>query len=305
MSNWNDDGTKRKRWRFTLNNWNQEEKISIENWKYVKHITIGEEIAPTTGTPHLQGYVEWTSDRTFNTIKKLNPRISWRPADASAEANIKYCSKDGIVTSKGEPHNNEQGKRNDILAAKEILDNGGSILDIAENNYATFINNHKALEAYQMLRLRARTTKPTITWLWGKAGVGKTKWAVETNESFYIKDSTQWWNGYLQQKVIIIDDFDSKWPYRDLLRLLDRYPYAGQFKGGYVNINSPCIYITCEYPPQHFWSNNELAQVTRRLDSIIEILENGEVRCNTISELSSYPENRERDMLGLPKPEHS
>jgi len=77
-----------------------------------------------------------------------------------------------------------------------------------------------------------------------------------------------WWDGYEQQEAIIIDDFDGKWPYRDLLRLLDRYPYQGQFKGGYFKVNSPYIYITCEFAPSYFWQGNEYAQVFRRLKEV-------------------------------------
>lgn len=106
---------------------------------------------------------------------------------------------------------------------------------------------------------------------------------VEKHKTYYIKDGTQWWDEYEQQEAIIIDDFDGKWPFRDLLRLLDRYPYQGQFKGGYVPINSPFIYITCEHPPDWFWgpmakapltgdrSANELAQMLRRIDEIVHV----------------------------------
>jgi len=54
-----------------------------------------------------------------------------------------------------------------------------------------------------------------------------------------------------------------------LLRLLDKYPYQGQIKGGYVKINSNII-ITCEFPPEYFWKGNELAQITRRINKIFE-----------------------------------
>jgi len=78
-------------------------------------------------------------------------------------------------------------------------------------------------------------------------------------ENIYSKDNTPWWDGYRQQQVIMIDDFEDDIPYRTLLKMIDRYQYQGQIKGGYVHINSPQMVITCEFPPSHFWSGNKLA----------------------------------------------
>src|SRR5690606_37148839 len=99
-----------------------------------------------------------------------------------------------------------------------------------------------------------RDGKAEVIWHFGPASTGKTSSITSQfgRENCYIKDGTQWWDGYRQQPVIIIDDFDGKWPYRDLLRLLDREIYQGQVKGGYVYINSPHIFITCEYHPTQF-----------------------------------------------------
>lgn len=95
-----------------------------------------------------------------------------------------------------------------------------------------------------------------------------------------------WWDGYEQQEAIIIDDFDGKWPYRDLLRLLDRYPYQGQYKGGYVKINSPYIYITCEYSPSFFWRGNEFAQIHRRLSEIKHLGPTGATNVTDVTEVA-------------------
>jgi len=119
-----------------------------------------------------------------------------------------------------------------------------------------------------------RTAPPEVYWLHGLAGVGKTRTIIDKfgQENVYIKDGTPWWDNYSQQQVILIDDFDNAIPYRTLLRILDRYAYQGQVKGGYVNINSPYIYITCEFPPDYYWSNNQLDQVTRRITFVQEVI---------------------------------
>lgn len=84
-----------KRWIFTYNNYPDDWRSSIvpvleEAGLY----HIGEEIAPTTGTPHLQGYVEFSKKlRPFSLA--LPKQISWKKAKGNKKSNINYCSKDG------------------------------------------------------------------------------------------------------------------------------------------------------------------------------------------------------------------
>ncbi len=48
-----------RRYIFTLNNYTEEDvKILMEEKVFFSYLLFGKEIAPTTGTPHLQGYFE-------------------------------------------------------------------------------------------------------------------------------------------------------------------------------------------------------------------------------------------------------
>lgn len=33
-------------------------------------------------------------------------------------------------------------------------------------------------------------------WIYGKAGVGKSRWAFDSFDSLYVKDATDWWDDY-------------------------------------------------------------------------------------------------------------
>ena len=91
------------RWCFTLNNYTSDEHssiVSIFNAKARMYI-VGDEIGES-GTPHLQGYVEFKT--------KLRPlglfsfkRIHWEKAKGSKEDNIAYCSKQKVLASVGLP----------------------------------------------------------------------------------------------------------------------------------------------------------------------------------------------------------
>lgn len=259
---------------FTLNNYTENEFEQIQQAaKCLRYVVIGREVGKC-GTPHIQGYAEALNPKTFAGWKKIiSERAHIEPRRGTAQEAADYCKKTGSYTEFGKI--SEQGKRTDLESVARELRDGCQISEIADKYPEIFIKFHKGIENLKLAVLKDRCPDipPTVVWLWGKAGVGKTSHIFKKYDinDIYIKDGTMWWNNYLQHKVIVIDDFDGKWPYRDLLRLLDRYPYQGQFKGGYVKINSPFIYITCEFPPEKFWQDNALMQVQRRISEITEV----------------------------------
>lgn len=254
-------------WCFTINNYSEEDILFLKQLE-TTYLCFGKEIAPTTGTPHLQGYLRLKNPKSWETMKELHKTAHWEAAKAGIGANRRYCSKEGEFWEQGvKPR---QGARTDLEAVAELVQNGASLEEVAEEHPATFVRYARGLTALKGRLTKDRSEMPEVVWLWGSTGVGKTREAM-SSLSVYMKDGTQWWDGYDQQERIVIDDFDGKWPFRDFLRLLDRYPYQGQTKGGYVKINSKEIYITAEFPPSNFWSGSQLAQVNRRISRCTEV----------------------------------
>jgi len=83
-------------WCFTLNNYDERE---FEDIKEVLHnstlkFVIGKEVAPTTGTEHLQGYAYFKNPQTLkHLIKKVIPGAHWEVSRGSPEQNLNYCTK--------------------------------------------------------------------------------------------------------------------------------------------------------------------------------------------------------------------
>ena len=59
----------------------------------VRYIVAGEEIAPNTGTPHLQGYVYFANARTEGAVRRLFPGCHVEVARGSHQQCDKYCRK--------------------------------------------------------------------------------------------------------------------------------------------------------------------------------------------------------------------
>jgi len=85
-----------RRWAITLNNYEEEEynSLMVNLSQLASGFIIGKEIGKD-GTPHLQGYIEFKSQREFSTVKRLNNRMHIERAMGTKNENIRYCSKDG------------------------------------------------------------------------------------------------------------------------------------------------------------------------------------------------------------------
>lgn len=93
-------------WIFTWNNY-------PENW--LAHFSVhqaphgklagyagGEEVAPTTGTPHIQGWIDFGKDRKNRpSALKLPKQIRWKTMRGEPHHNHNYCSKEGKYVAWG------------------------------------------------------------------------------------------------------------------------------------------------------------------------------------------------------------
>jgi len=72
--------------------------------------------------------------------------------------------------------------------------------------------------------------------IWGEAGTGKTRWVMDNfdPDDVYVKDKTEWWDGYTGQKVVLWDDFYGEHRFSSMLRYMDIYRCQVQVKGGYT-----------------------------------------------------------------------
>lgn len=64
--------TRRVRWTFTLNNWTEEDYALLAEFaSETRYAIIGKEIAPGTGTPHLQGFFRLRQRMSMQAIKNI------------------------------------------------------------------------------------------------------------------------------------------------------------------------------------------------------------------------------------------
>lgn len=139
---------------------------------------------------------------------------------------------------------------------------------------SVYVKYNQGLKRLRSELLIDRDEMPVVIWIYGETGTGKTRYTYEHFKgSIYItRSNLKWWDGYDQQKCILIDDFrKEQMVFKDLLQLLDRYPYSVETKGGHVPINSKFIVITAPRTPEIMFAGEgeDLTQLTRRITKII------------------------------------
>lgn len=232
------------------------------------YIVVGDEIAPETKTPHHQGYIRFKNAIAFNSAKKKLPDgVHIEPAKGTPQQNIAYCIKEKIFYENGTRP--KMGKRNDIDVVKEIINNKGGMRDVID---AT--NSYQAMRCGELIlkyKEQPRSEKPIVKWFHGSTGTNKTRTAfAESKDPWVSGRNLKWWEGYDAHKHVIIDDFRRDFcTFHELLRILDRYPYRIENKGGSRQLLATQIIITCPEPPSETYETREdVQQLLRRIDEI-------------------------------------
>lgn len=262
-------------WVFTLNNYTEGDctRLAAENAQ-VRYLVFGREVGTLNNTPHLQGYIIFHNAKTLAQAKAfISENAHLERAQGDFRQNYAYCTKEGHFTEIGDKP--RQPRRTDleiIRQAINIENKGiGDVMDMATNYQS--IKMAEALFKYQR---QPPCFKRTIKWYYGISGTGKTRTAVEeSGGDFYITtDTLKWWDGYVGQRVIILDDLrPTSIEFNVLLRLLDRYPVRLQVKGAsfYMAQSTDTIIITSSMSPEHFHCGIEdRQQLLRRIDEVRE-----------------------------------
>lgn len=267
---------KKRAFVFTYNNYDPALMLTyqaIGSQPCVRYFTFGREIAES-GTPHLQGFIYFKSPRTHrgavDFLQHQMPGCHVEMARGSNKEAIDYCHKDDAdpFEEGDRPHCPAQdGARTaEFWKTTRVAAEEGRLDDIDEQ---IRFKNDQCIERHRYRALKKRQladTEEQHEWYWGPSNTGKSRKARE-NEGAYLKMCNKWWDGYEQEDVVIIEDFDKCHSAlcHHMKIWADRYPFTSEVKNHVMKIRPSKIIVTSNYHPSDIWDSAEdLEPILRR-----------------------------------------
>lgn len=227
------------------------------------------------GTLHYQGVLYNRKKRTATQLqKKFSTRAYLAPV-INTDAALRYCGKadtrvSGPWTAGKLP---AQGQRSDLLECKSIIDAGGGVVELYQQQFSNMIRYGRGLRHYiEVAKGDQKRTWDTKCYVYyGKGGNGKTEAVkVETERwgggTWYLtleagNGGKLWWGDefkhYNGEHNIVIDEFEYGNNVRisDLKRLIDSTPLDVPFKGGFTPFLGRRVWLLSNYAPATWYSS--------------------------------------------------
>lgn len=243
-------------WVFTINNPDEhtEETLSGIVPDSASYLVYGRERGES-GTFHLQGYIQFERKRARGrVVQLLGGHAFVEPRRGTVGEAVTYCKKDGDFSEFGCVPSDNQGQRTDLGPLVQQLRDGKRLREVALVDPATYCRYRSGLRDISTFVAKGREGPPTVFYVSGEPGTGKSRWAHGFGEpsETWSYPGEGWFDGYDGQKIAIFDDFgddvrgvgERGITYTMFLRLLDRYPIQVPVKGGFVQWVPETIIIT-------------------------------------------------------------
>ncbi len=277
-------------WCFTLNNYTEDElrqlldrcrqSVSADGSSGLRFIVVGREVG-AGGTPHLQGYVEFWNARTLGGAKRfIADRAHLERRRGTSEQAYRYCTKENTFTTIGQ-RSISNGDRAERCGNAE-KERWELARECAKSGRFDDIPADIFIRCYSSLKHIARDHMPDVAdldelpgvYIWGPAGVGKSRYAREQYPGAYLKLCNKWFDGYRGEDFIIMDDLGP--PHACLAYHLklwcDRYPFTAEIKGSALRIRPRKFIITSQYSIEEiFGADKQSVTALRRRCHVIHM----------------------------------
>lgn len=275
-----------ERFTFTLNNPTGLLDFTILP-PYVTYVVYQEELSPTTGTHHFQGYLETDQRKRIVTLSR---ELNWDPchfevAKTSGSKNRNYCTKED--TRVGGPYefgqirpDVTQGQRNDLNEVQEAIRAGATDLELFRDHPMIMARYRQFVSEYRILWIQSQLPNPEfvprpgwqtqlvtdledavsprkVIWIYEFAGnVGKSYFArtYRRKDTYYITGGrhADIYHAYASQKLVFFDvprSAADRFPYEVLEKFKDGIIFQSKYQSKVLYFEIPHVVVFANFAP--------------------------------------------------------
>lgn len=177
--------------------------------------------------------------------------------------------------AKGTSKSNETNKRK-FADFHQLIRGGATDLELIEEFPQLYMSMTKGVEKARLIYAQSHPRiQPYVLVLWGATGTGKSHRANEimaANGGGFVfrkgNSGNMWADGYdpMRHPVVIFDEMDGAFmPYRQLLRVCDKWPLVLDTKGGAINFTPKIIIFTAHKHPKEWYSIEAVPDTTEMM----------------------------------------
>lgn len=255
------------------------EKIIFDETK-VQYLIYGNEICPTTGRKHKQGFIYFKNPTGLTGVKKVvgsTAHCEIRSKNSTNSQAINYCKKDGDFVEYGKAPND-----NGVTNLKKKLDECGSLINFVNEETELYCKYRNGIIDYYKMNTEPFSGEREVIWIYGPSGIGKSRLARMICSDNFVNHCNGFWD-YLGEEEVIYDDFRaSDMKLNELLKITDRYKVRVNVKGNNVPWMVKKIVFTSILPPWVMYKDmgENMKQIKRRLSLVINLEIASEIKCS-------------------------
>ncbi len=272
-----------RNWCLTV--WNIPEEKS-EDYEHIRYGICGRvEICPSTGREHWHLYIEYTRSMRRRAVKSMfgGDSVHAEARRGTVDEAIEYATKEGVLWSSGERARTRQGCRTDLQAFVQAVEEGKTWEELVGEHVGVLARHDRFAHRMLDLHLRRRGSEwreIIVDVYWGETGLGKSRRAYDearaSEGGWYNlpiqQNGSCWFDGYMGESLLVVDEFSGGIGFGILLRLLDGHPVGIPRKGSYTHAVWKRIVITSNKDPRSWYPLQDSvsqAALMRRLTNVV------------------------------------
>lgn len=176
---------------------------------------------------------------------------------------VVYCKKeseyieDGVIEDTMDQSSvQKKAARNKLLLETPL----NKLVDDGELSLIQYESIRKAKFLYSIDSKKVSDTHVRKSyWIYGVSGIGKTRFIKDTFPSHhFIKSQNKWWDGYNNEFVVVLEDFDlgGQCLGHHMKLWADDYRFQAEIKGGTIEPSYRLFFVTSQYLPEEIFKDD-------------------------------------------------